>query len=72
MMPNPASGLVLVERAENTVAQLMLLDAQGRVVLEQNIRDSEATMDISGLKSGVYLVRIAAPDKVDTKRLVIY
>ena len=71
LLPNPASGRVLVERPEGAPARLTLLDAQGRVVLEQNIQDRHTMLDISGLRPGIHLVRLTAPNKVETLRLVV-
>ncbi len=82
LVPNPASGLVRVERAEGSAAMLTVLDLQGRVVVEKWIgkvtsvdaRDSfqhVGTIDVSGLKSGTYLVLIASVDAVEARRLVV-
>ncbi|MCO5275951.1 MAG: YCF48-related protein [Flavobacteriales bacterium] len=71
LVPNPASGQVQVERAEGTSAWITVLDVQGRAVLETPITGPSAMLNISGLKSGVYVVWIAAPEAVDVGRLVV-
>ncbi|MBS1940629.1 MAG: T9SS type A sorting domain-containing protein, partial [Bacteroidetes bacterium] len=71
LVPNPASGVVRVERAEGTAAWLTVLDVQGRAVLETQITGPSTMLDVSGLKSGVYVVRVAAPEAVEVGRLVV-
>ncbi len=71
LVPNPASGQVQVERAEGTSAWITVLDVQGRAVLETPITGPSAMLNVSGLKSGVYVVWIAAPEAVDVGRLVV-
>ncbi len=82
LVPNPASGIVRVERAEGSAALLSVLDVQGRMVLEKwlgkvtsvDARDSfqyVETIDVSALNGGMYLVRIASTDAVEVNRLVV-
>ena len=71
LVPNPASGLVRVERAEGSAALLTVLDAQGRVVLEERIVGTSVAIDVSSVKRGMYLVRVASVDGVAVDRLVV-
>jgi photosystem II stability/assembly factor-like uncharacterized protein len=71
LVPNPASDMVRVERAEGSAAVLSVLDVQGRVVLETQITGATAWVDVSALNDGMYLVRIASPDAVAVNRLVV-
>lgn len=70
LYPNPAkSGFVTIK---NTIAgekQVSILDILGKQVREVKVFNDE--INISGLNSGVYLVRITKDDAVATKKLVI-
>ena len=69
IFPNPATDVVRIERINNGPAMLTFLDAQGRLV--QSTRITGATsVDVSGLRPGVYLVRLASGSAVDSLRLV--
>ncbi len=71
LVPNPASGMVRVERADASPAWLTLLDVQGRVVMGIPINGASAAVDVSGLKRGFYLVQITSVDKAEVMRLVL-
>lgn len=71
LVPNPASGPVQVDRAEGTAALLTVLDLQGRAVLETQITGPSTMLDVSGLKSGVYVVCIASPESAAVRQLVV-
>ncbi|MBS1569023.1 MAG: T9SS type A sorting domain-containing protein, partial [Bacteroidetes bacterium] len=71
LVPNPASGIVRVERTEGSAALLSVLDVQGRVVLETLITRATAGVDVSALNGGMYLVRLASTDAVEVNRLVV-
>ncbi len=70
LVPNPASDRVRIERWDNVPATLTLTDVQGRIMLQEAISGSSVNLELSGLKPGVYLVRIASANEVETLRLV--
>lgn len=70
LFPNPANEMVRIERLDNAPATLTLSDVQGRIVQQEAISGNLDTVDLTGLKPGVYLVRIATADQVETLRLV--
>ncbi len=70
LVPNPASERVRIERLGDAPAKLTLRDVQGRIVRHQAITGTNVNLDLSGLKPGVYLVRIATAGQVETLRLV--
>jgi hypothetical protein len=70
LVPNPASDRVRIERLDNATATLMLTDVQGRTVRQEIISGPSVTLDLSGLKPGVYLMRIATADQVGSLRFV--
>lgn len=70
LVPNPASDLVRIERADATRAVITVLDGQGRTVLETSITGPSAMLDVSGLKGGVYVVWMEGHDR-QVERLVV-
>lgn len=70
LVPNPASGRVRIERGDSTPDTLTLTDMQGRIVQQRMISGTDHMIDLTGLKPGVYLVRIATANGVETLRLV--
>lgn len=70
LIPNPATDMVQIQRTDNTPATLTLTDVQGRIVRQEALTGTSKTLDVSGLKPGVYLVRIATANEVETLSLV--
>ncbi|HRH38647.1 MAG TPA: carboxylesterase family protein [Flavobacteriales bacterium] len=56
--PNPTADVVRFSMKESTTAQV--LDADGRVVLTQRCTVGANTMDMSALRSGVYVLRVGS------------
>ena len=76
--PNPANGSVTVPLVLDATAdvRLVVYDVLGRevAVLANGALDAgphEATLDASGLPSGVYLVRLTAGNRVATQRVTV-
>lgn len=75
--PNPAAEEVHV-RLKTSVAQideLILLDINGKVHVppftKENGREKQLTLQVDRLQSGVYVLRIAAGDRVWHRKLII-
>ncbi len=71
IQPNPASGKVVCSWSNIQVQAIELYDVLGRNVLQQKINNShqatstssvQAVLDLSGLSSGVYLIRALMKD----------
>jgi PKD repeat protein len=77
LYPNPTSGPVWVSLPEGVPADglVTVLDAQGRVVLRQNLGSSLSSqgfsLDLSGLASGMYLVQLIQDGKNWTAKAVL-
>jgi hypothetical protein len=71
LAPNPAHELVQLSWSEKKQAQqpLLLIDALGREVRRQQLppNATQATLNLQGLSSGVYIVRIGS----NTQRLLV-
>ncbi len=70
MMPNPANDLVTLKFADASIDKVVIVvtDLTGKQVLTVN---GKSTVDVSGLQSGVYLLKASAGQSSATKMLVI-
>ena len=69
--PNPASDKIFVEgiNQENLNAEFITLE--GRVILNKNI-NSDNSIDILGLNSGIYFVTIKSNQtKIYTQKIIV-
>lgn len=64
--PNPATGLVYVHTNETTIDQVVLKDLSGRIILQQ----ASTTVDLSGLRAGVYFIEAHAKHNTVVKKIV--
>ncbi len=66
--PNPTNSNLYFQVKDNTLshvsAQAIITDLSGRTLLIQQIIESESTMDVSTLPSGIYLLRYQDADRV--------
>ena len=73
LTPNPAYGSVAVHLpAAPSPATLALLDALGRVVCTAAApAGADYPLDLAGLASGIYTVRVRAGEALATQKLVV-
>ena len=67
--PNPASDQVTIQRASNGVAQVVVLDASGRTVIDQRSSDAEIMIDVHALNAGMYTVQMIESNSVRAAKL---
>jgi hypothetical protein len=70
--PNPASTAINIRLKEGEITRIELFDINGRAVLVQNnIANAQANVNLSGVAAGMYMVRIYNADNgVVTSRIV--
>ena len=68
LYPNPAHDQITVSGAGLT--RLVVLNLLGQVVMSKDVDDDMAVIDLSALKSGVYLVQAACDSGIGTLRFV--
>lgn len=73
LFPNPATERVelVLPEAPSGPAMAIILNAQGQVVREQAVNAVRTTLDVSGLGSGVYVVRINTTRGTHSQRMII-
>lgn len=71
LYPNPvrSGGTVTINTKTNQSIQVVVYDVLGKQVISKKL--SNNTLNVSGLKSGVYLVQMTQADSTTTKKLVI-
>jgi len=68
--PNPASVGVTVDLGELQRAQLDFYNATGECVIQHTVYGGRSTVDISGLPSGIYMIRSTSVDGIFQQKLV--
>lgn len=78
LYPNPATEITTVafQTIENQDVTLELISTQGQVISTETLNDVPAgrtthNLDVSGLATGMYTVRISSPNGLISKRLVV-
>lgn len=73
LYPNPAKGMVTIIPARSITADILVYNPIGTIVLNKpgTVLGNNYQMDISNLKSGVYLVRINAGDMRQTIKMIV-
>lgn len=68
--PNPANDMITISADHDGLASVEVLDVAGRIVLSaQQMAGAQLTLDLSGLESGVYLVRVTEGNSTDVVRV---
>jgi hypothetical protein len=73
--PNPTSGQVYVNLPNGATQEVMvqLMDASGRVVRTAQLSNNQNAVefDLSGMASGLYLVRLNQGNETKTVKLMV-
>jgi len=65
--PNPTSGIVTIETPNNEVSEIIVSNTIGQEILKVN----NNTIDLSSLKTGVYIIKIRLDDNTSITKKVI-
>jgi hypothetical protein len=68
--PNPTTGKFNITLPSNIKANVSVVDAEGKVILEKNNLSNGALMNLGNVAPGVYLVNISSENEVQTVRIV--
>lgn len=69
MYPNPANDLVTID-AKSNIDSVSVYNLLGQEVMISTPKSAQATLDISNLNAGVYLVKTTTQGKTATSRLI--
>jgi len=67
--PNPMNTVFTI-KGQNTIAQLLIYDAQGRLVMEQSPNISTVVVPISELANGIYQLHILSGENWFSEKLI--
>lgn len=70
LFPNPVAHTLTIERTQVGEAQLTISDMTGRVVRSTLLAPTTATLDLSDLPAGQYMVRLVSMGAVHTQSLI--
>lgn len=69
--PNPTYDVLTIEtQTEAKNVNYILTDLTGKVIISKNNISNYEQIDLSGLQSGIYLIKIIYDGKVETKKIV--
>jgi len=68
--PNPAVDRITVE-SDQIGGTLRLIDISGKLLLEKQIRQYSETVELNGVKSGVYFISLQNGNERVTKKLIV-
>ncbi|WP_299901575.1 T9SS type A sorting domain-containing protein [uncultured Aquimarina sp.] len=70
VFPNPTNtGFINITSSSNTDISAVVFDVLGKQVISETLNDSQ--LNVSGLNSGIYIIRIEQNNTAVTKKLVI-
>jgi 1,4-alpha-glucan branching enzyme len=67
--PNPVSGNLYIESA-NQIQKVVLFSMDGKTLFQSDARQNFSNIDLSNLKSGIYIVKVLTDDQVFTQKIV--
>jgi hypothetical protein len=70
--PNPAKDKVSIDSGNGKIKSLTLINTKGDVVLEKFFNTEKVQLDISGIPSSFYILKVITDDGVFTSKLLIY
>ncbi len=71
MSPNPVSGLLTVSVGNGNIRTVEIIDLRGTTYKQDSFSGTTATLDISSLPTGTYIVRITTNNGTAYKKLVV-
>ncbi len=70
LFPNPATNRINI-RSSETIQQVELFSYTGQMILRKRVNDDAFTLKTTGMKPGIYFVRITMKNKIVNKKVVI-
>ena len=68
--PNPTNGKFNITLPSNVKANVSVVDAEGKVILEKNNLSNGALMNLGNVATGVYFLNISHENEIETVRIV--
>ncbi len=72
LFPNPTNGFLTIEAKELTEPTFVsITNILGEIILNERLTSYQQTINLSGVKSGVYGVTLKSTNKISTQKLII-
>ena len=68
--PNPVSDVLTIEINGSQTARVDIINNAGQAIVSRNIKAGSGNIDVSGLPSGIYIVKVADGQNVQTKKII--
>jgi polyhydroxybutyrate depolymerase len=68
--PNPTDNQLTIETDGQTIYQAQIIDLQGKVIQKRSIIESNITLDVADLPTGIYVLRISSDKGQINKKFV--
>ena len=71
MYPNPVSDLLNIQLPTGTEkAEVSVFDYTGRLVSSKTISSNDTAIDVQKISKGIYMIRVAANNKIGVQRFI--
>jgi hypothetical protein len=73
LYPNPANSEFRIQNAELKIKEIEIYDMMGKRILKSDADAGESviTMNVAGLNTGIYMVKMVSANHITYSRLVI-
>jgi len=65
VFPNPASDILNIQRNDNSIVLVEMIDVNGRVVYQKTYSDSLIKIEINKYPRGQYILKMTSDTKTD-------
>lgn len=71
VFPNPAIGILYINHFSNGRSTIQLINSMGNIVKTAKSQSSDDEIAVEDLANGIYIVRIIADKRIETKKVLI-
>jgi hypothetical protein len=71
LYPNPTNGQLFYEMSYDENANIQIIDANGKIVHNQNNLQSKGEIDLMDLAKGIYFVRLTTDNTTSVQKVII-
>jgi predicted extracellular nuclease len=68
--PNPATERITLQSSGSKILSVRIVDAEGRMLVQQNVNQTTTSIDIKALKPGMYMLQIVSTDGLSTEKFI--
>ena len=70
IFPNPTSGMLHLEFADNNIQKIVISDIAGKQLIEKSEIQQNETIDLSGFENGIYILSIQTDKEMFSTKIV--